>query len=280
MAWREECSSPPQRPWSSDGGTSIQSRDAFDAIALAYDNSIDWDARLKREIPFVLRHLPKGRGARVLDLACGSGRHSVALASRGFEVVGLDSSHVMLSAAAELVRREGVSVRLIESRMEDLHSLRLGKFNLVLCLGNSLALLPDQYTLTEVLVAIEKSLAPGGTLLFQVLNFEEIRFSKFDSFPLKRGVTPTGEEVVFARFFDHSGSRGLSTLVFSAMRKTGDCWASEVRCQHVLNLDRGILERLLRQTGFKRISWTADYEGSVFEPQRSRDLVVVASRDE
>ncbi|MHA2191397.1 MAG: hypothetical protein ACXAAP_14310 [Candidatus Thorarchaeota archaeon] len=57
----------------------------FDELAIVYDNSIDWDSRLKRELPFLLESLPTTGQRRVLDMACGSGRHSVALSSEGWK---------------------------------------------------------------------------------------------------------------------------------------------------------------------------------------------------
>jgi 2-polyprenyl-3-methyl-5-hydroxy-6-metoxy-1,4-benzoquinol methylase len=50
--------------------------------------------RTEHEVAFVASHLDPG--ARVLDLACGTGRISVPLAARGFDVAGLDISHRVL----------------------------------------------------------------------------------------------------------------------------------------------------------------------------------------
>ena len=72
---------------------------SFDNLALVYDNTIDWTARLNRELPFLLSLLNDPKQSRVLDVACGSGHHSIALGEKGAEVIGFDSSEAMISAA-------------------------------------------------------------------------------------------------------------------------------------------------------------------------------------
>jgi len=56
-------------------------------------------------------------GGRVLDLCCGPGRHSVALARRGFDVTGVDRSRYLLEKAGEPAAGSGVEVEWIEADM-------------------------------------------------------------------------------------------------------------------------------------------------------------------
>jgi 2-polyprenyl-3-methyl-5-hydroxy-6-metoxy-1,4-benzoquinol methylase len=114
---------------------------SFDDVALAYDEAIDWDRRLAREIPFIVSRLGKPEGKRVLDLACGTGRHSATLALQGAEVVGIDNSESMLSRAKEHASSIGVTPKFIRGDMSEFDSLTTDQFDLVICLGNSLALL-------------------------------------------------------------------------------------------------------------------------------------------
>ncbi|MHA2352280.1 MAG: class I SAM-dependent DNA methyltransferase, partial [Candidatus Thorarchaeota archaeon] len=116
---------------------------SFDDVALAYDDAIDWKARLAREMPFLISRLGSPKGKRVLDLACGTGRHSVALALEGADVVGIDNSEIMLSRAKEHSASNSVSPKFILGEMGELQSIVSGKFDLIICLGNSLALLDD-----------------------------------------------------------------------------------------------------------------------------------------
>jgi len=80
--------------------------------------------RLKRPVPFVVEALPffRARSVRaVLDLGCGVGRHSVYLATRGFDVVGVDASRNALMMAKAWSKAEvGVDVKLLRASMTDL----------------------------------------------------------------------------------------------------------------------------------------------------------------
>ena len=112
----------------------------FDELALAYDNTIDWTSRLEREIPFILANPFNEKKKSVLDIACGSGRHAVELAKRGFVVSAFDSSQSMIDVARKHAQDSGVDVDFCVSDMLELSTAYSDKFDLVVCLGNSLAL--------------------------------------------------------------------------------------------------------------------------------------------
>jgi 2-polyprenyl-3-methyl-5-hydroxy-6-metoxy-1,4-benzoquinol methylase len=149
----------------------------FDELAIVYDNSIDWDLRLKRELPFLLESLPSSGQKRVLDMACGSGRHSVAMASEGAHVVGFDSSPMMIASARKLAETNNVDPQFMVTNMEELGTAIQGKFDLVICLGNSLALLPTHEALNRILSDVSSLLSENGAFICQVLNFKEIKTS-------------------------------------------------------------------------------------------------------
>ncbi len=59
------------------------------------------DVRTAHEIEFVMAQMGLSAGAKVLDVGCGCGRHSVALAQRGLAVVGIGPAAAMIAAAQE-----------------------------------------------------------------------------------------------------------------------------------------------------------------------------------
>src|SRR5690348_11666292 len=86
-----------------------------------------------------------GPPARVLDLACGTGRILLALAASGYACTGVDASPAMLAVARDRARGAdpGAAIDLVEARMEALPS-GLGPFRLAFCALNSFAYLRTQ----------------------------------------------------------------------------------------------------------------------------------------
>jgi glycine/sarcosine N-methyltransferase len=249
---------------------------SFDDIALAYDNTIDWESRLNREMPFLQSLLGKIEEKRILDIACGSGRHSVSLAAQGAQVIGLDMSRTMIQTAQKHAEANNVKPTFIIADMSEIESVIEGSFDLIFCLGNSLALLNKVDSVRHLVIAIHDLLNDGGSFVAQVLNFEEIHWTGFRNFPMKTGKLRDGTEVTFARIFEHTDYPDSSTLVMSAFRMVNGDWISEVSTQKVLNLKYDLMNDILNTAGFRHIEFFSDYTESPFERKDSRNMVIRA----
>jgi len=167
--------------------------------AIDYGALIDWQSRLAREGPFLDRALADIPSRRILDLGCGPGQHARLLASRGFEVVGIDASPSMLEKA-----REGEppqSVRFVLGDLVDLGRLVEGAFGGAICLGNTLPSVRTAAGLARLLDALRAHLLPGGVLVLQLLNYEKIFSTGQRHLPLT--LRPTdGGSLAFVRLMD------------------------------------------------------------------------------
>ncbi|MEE9353605.1 MAG: methyltransferase domain-containing protein [Candidatus Thorarchaeota archaeon] len=251
---------------------------SFDNLSLVYDRSINWDARLRRELPFILNSLSESGGTRVLDMACGSGRHSVALALEGADVVGFDSSTSMIQAAKELAAENGVATRFMVADMTNLETVLKEKFDLIVCLGNSLALVPSLLEVKKLLSAVHSLLNSKGVFVAQVLNFEQIKKTKSRFFQPKGGVTSEGNLVVFARFFSHLEPEESTTLVLTSFVKSSEAWSTTISSQSVLQLDQEALTQAVRAAGFGQFEVYSDYGGNPFTRTEHRNLVIRARK--
>jgi SAM-dependent methyltransferase len=251
---------------------------SFDDIAVAYDDAIDWKARLAREIPFLISRLGNPKDKTVLDLACGTGRHSVALALEGAIAVGIDNSNAMISKAKGHALSRGVAPSFILGSMEEFPSIAPGKYDLIICLGNSLALLNDLEVLEKTLLSIHDSLGNDGVFIAQILNFEEIHRTGFRFFPQKAGKMDNGEEVVFSRFYEHTNPPHSSTLVMTAQIKVKGKWTSRVSTQKVLNLNENLIKRYLARAGFRETKFYSDFSESIFVGSDDRNMVIHSRR--
>ena len=62
----------------------------YDSFSSDYDRFVNWPSRLEAELPFIQAQLDAAGARRVLDAACGTGRHAIALAERGYATAGAD----------------------------------------------------------------------------------------------------------------------------------------------------------------------------------------------
>src|SRR4030067_2349773 len=86
----------------------------FDAHAPVYEDNV-LTKNTVREVDFLLEELSLQPGGSILDVGCGTGRHAIELAKRGYAVTGIDLSSGMLAMAAEAAKTARVSVDWIHS---------------------------------------------------------------------------------------------------------------------------------------------------------------------
>lgn len=109
---------------------------------------------------------------RVLDLACGTGRASVALARGGSEVTGVDSNKDALDIYG-LKTSTILDLKKPKLLCRDLNSFfPQGSWDVVMFVGNSVGILSGQQRLEDVLKASFESLNPGGIFLMTIVLLE------------------------------------------------------------------------------------------------------------
>jgi 2-polyprenyl-3-methyl-5-hydroxy-6-metoxy-1,4-benzoquinol methylase len=146
----------------------------YDGLSADYDRFVDWKSRLAAELPFIERELRMAGMRRVLDVACGTGMHAVALARRGYKVVGTDLSAGMVERARVNATAAGVDVRFEVAGFGELGTQVGADFDALLCLGNSLPHLLTPVDLAAALSDFAACLQPGGLLLVQNRNFDAV----------------------------------------------------------------------------------------------------------
>jgi len=251
----------------------------FDELALAYDNTIDWKTRMEREMPFILSSLPRREKMRALDIACGSGRHAIELAKNGIDVFAFDSSHEMLHTANKLAVDEQVEVKFQVLEMQNILDFYSGEFDLITCLGNSLALLGSMNEFKEMLSHVHSLLTSAGVFIFQTLNFEAVEEQGIRFMPSKKGTLSSGEEVTFSRFIDYTqGDEEKAILVLSSIiSKEGA--KPVVQAQDVLRITGPIIEDACTRAGFSKVEVFSDYASSPFQREFDRSIVVRATKE-
>lgn len=137
--------------------------------AFADTADMAWTDRTESEVDRVLKILRPRGGERVLDLACGSGRHSLELRRRGFEVVGADISPELLEIAREEAAEQGLEVDFVEADLRELDFD--AEFDLVLSLNDgAIGYLETEEENLRLFEVVARALKPGGRHLSQLPN--------------------------------------------------------------------------------------------------------------
>lgn len=125
------------------------------------------DALTTSEVDFIETALGLSEDAAVLDVACGGGRHALALARRGYSVEGVDSSATLAGYAARCAYEQATRARFVQGDMRALDYER--QFDAALVMNSSLGFFDDA-TNRATLGRIARALVDGGKLLLQCLN--------------------------------------------------------------------------------------------------------------
>jgi SAM-dependent methyltransferase len=243
-----------------------------------YDAVINWERRLAREMP-LLEEIARNAGPRVLVPACGTGGHVVALAERGFSVLGFDADEDAVAFARQRINHEANAISAAggEAKASHLKMQEAGQlgptFDAAFCLGNALPGISGEGQLLAALKGIGGTLRAGGVLLTQNLNYDLRWKEKAHWFPLLSGETAK-EEVLLVKFADYEPQAINFHAMFLAREKAGGKWQSHLRSSRQMPLFRNRLAELLTQAGFGKLQFWGDYAQSPFDPAKSNDLLV------
>jgi len=144
----------------------------------------------KAEVDFIINEMKLNPGEHILDMGCGTGRHSVELARRGFEVTGVDLSQAMLNQASKAAESAGVEVEFIRSNAAEFQSDEKFDAAISLCEGAFSLFGKDEDPYERdaaILDNVHRSLKPGRYFLLTVLNaMRHIRM--YDKEAVRKGV--------------------------------------------------------------------------------------------
>jgi SAM-dependent methyltransferase len=111
----------------------------------------------------------KGASAKVIDLACGTGRHAFELAAMGYAVEGSDISAGMIDVARAQARARSLPVRFHNRSFQTADAIE-GRFDVALALFASLGYLTRFDDFALALGNVKKRLSPGGIFIFDMWN--------------------------------------------------------------------------------------------------------------
>ena len=253
----------------------MSNTDLWDTLSANYDRFVNWEQRLDREMPFLESHLASHGARRVLDVACGTGHHTIALAQRGYEVVGTDISEGMVRQARQNAESAGASAVFHRAGFGHLREAVKEPFDALLCLGNSLPSVLSEEALIVALADMAGMLVPGGLIVIQNLNYDRVWPRRERFMPLQT-YQQGEEEWLFFRFVDFH----QETLTFNmvVLHRDGEMWNYDAEATELRPLLSKDLNRLLERSGLKNVDFYGDYDQKPYQKDTSGDLIVVARK--
>lgn len=212
-----------------------------------WDELIDWDRRAKSEGDFFIKHLQERGVKRVLDVATGTGFHSIRLIEAGFEVVSVDGSAEMLGKAFSNGRDREHVLRTVQADWRFLNRDVHGEFDAIICLGNSFTHMFKERDRRKALAEFYAMLKHDGLLVLDQRNYDSILDEGFDS---KHTYYYCGEDVTAApEYVDEGLARFRYTFPDGSSFHL-----------NMFPLRKDYTRRLMREVGFQTINTYGDFQ--------------------
>lgn len=219
-----------------------------------WDELIDWNARASSEGQFFIDVLRARNKSTVLDVACGTGFHSVRLTEAGFDVTSADGSASMLSQAFENGLSRGLILKTVQADWRWLNRHIQGKYDAIICLGNSFTHLHEEPDRRRALAEFYAALKHNGVLILDQRNYDAIVDHGFST---KHKYYYCGEKVVAEpEYVDE----GLCRMKYNF--PDGSSFTL-----NMFPLRKNYTRKLLLEAGFQRVRTYGDFQETYQESE-------------
>ncbi|MFH1715376.1 MAG: methyltransferase domain-containing protein [Elusimicrobiota bacterium] len=244
-------------------------KDIFNAHYLKTDaDVVNDEAITNTEVDVFQELLNLEKSNKILDLCCGQGRHSIALAKRGFSnISGFDRSRYLIKRARSYARKKGLPISFKEGDARKL-PYHESSFDVVLILGNSFGYFENAQDDLKVLKEVSRILKPNGKIFLDITdgsylleNFESRSWEWIDKNYFvcrERELSADKQRLISREVITHT-QKGVLVDQFYAERL----------------YSRDTIENLLTTTGYKNITVHRTLETN---SQRNQDLGMMKRR--
>ena len=253
----------------------------YDQFSEDYDRFVNWDARLAYEIPFLQSEMggpisSPNQSVSILDAACGTGQHAIALKELGFDVAGADISAKMVNTATENAQAAGFNIPFMQAGFGQLaEAFAPGMFDGLLCLGNSLPHVLEDEAISNTLADFKSVLRPGGKLIIQNRNFDSVL--KAHNRWMEPQTFHEGDKTwIFIRFYDFDPNGTITFNILTLSNQENSDYQQKVFSTRLRPLKKVELVSFIEEAGFEDIHLYGDLQGSAFDIEESGNLVITA----
>lgn len=131
--------------------------------------NLSWVEETRQQVDFLVDKLELEGDEKILDLACGFGRHSIELAARGFCVVGVDITKDYIDFANRTARQKDIDAQFIHS---DIRGISFqDEFDVVINMGDgAIGYLENDIENLKIFDVVAQALKPKGKHFMDIMN--------------------------------------------------------------------------------------------------------------
>ncbi len=218
-------------------------------------------------INLLQRNINLPTGSRVLDIACGAGRHSIELARRGFNVLGFDLSKYLIRTAEKNLRNSKERGLKLRFQIRDMRNFNYhGKFDIALNIFSSFGYFDSDESNFSVFKNASSSLRTGGYFVFDFINKEYLLKNL-----IPESVAKKGNYVITQRRAITGDYVEKKILISEGKRKAS--------FDEKLKLyPSSVIKKALSDSGLKVTKTFGDYFGNKFIKHESQRYIVFAEK--
>jgi len=241
----------------------------YDSVADFYDDMTGYNEEFEPARKSLDVFLKKHPSKRILDSACGTGIYAIAAAKIGLTAVGTDLSEKMIDKAKINSTRENVSVEWITGDIRNLDEAGIGKFDTILCMGNSIPHFLSSDDLRDTFRVWKTLLNPGGVLVVEFLNYRKILERNERVIYVNRK-----NDKEYIRFYDFIDSQSLKFNILELEWK-GEEAANQLFSMQLHPYFSEEITAIAEENGFNTDGVFADLTMSPFDARDSGIVLIV-----
>ncbi|SNC76731.1 Methyltransferase domain-containing protein [Hymenobacter gelipurpurascens] len=218
-------------------------------------------AEAQRFLAALLQRLHPKPEARLLDLACGKGRHAIYLSQQGYDVTGIDLSPESIAHASEAEHSR------LRFRVHDMREELPGEFDFIFNLFTSFGYFKEEAENVVALRHAADALKPGGKMVIDFLNTERT---------IRELVAHETKEVAGTTFQIH---RHLQhDFIVKDIRFQNPAGQEQHFQEWVRALDRERFEEYFRLAGLRLVEVLGDYQLNPFDEATSPRMIFILKK--
>lgn len=230
----------------------------YDEISKYYDKIFPAG---EEQVSFIMEAAGK-KAAKILDIACGSGTYSIALAKEGYKVTAVDIEDEMVRKVQDKAKRDKVDIEAFVCSMTELEDKLAQKYQVLFCIGNSLVHLKSLEEIEHVLKQMYNLAEPDGVVIIQIMNYDRII-----RLGLKELPTIINEEsgIEFIREYDYKPELKIidfNTTLIVKNKGNAETFKNTVELLPLLSDE---LTDIVEKVGFKRYECYGNFKCSSYK---------------